>query len=135
MKTTVILIATAALIIIFVTPVRDGLNNLLLKNKNKIGGENKETKLSDDFRSEINDSDQKLEIQDKIMNYRLKSRERIKQIQTALRNAGFYKGKIDGLTGPETKKATRAFQKSKGLHPDGVVGTRTWEKLREYLTF
>lgn len=135
MKTTGILIATAALIIIFVTPVRDGLNNLLLKNKNKIGEEHKETKLSDDFKPEISDNEKKLEIQDKIMNYRLKSRERIKQIQTALRKTGFYKGKIDGLTGPETKKATRTFQKSKGLHPDGVVGAKTWEKLKEYLTF
>lgn len=56
-----------------------------------------------------------------------------KQIQTALKNAGFYEGEIDGVIGPITKEAIRKFQEKNGLNPDGVVGSRTWEKLKEYL--
>lgn len=72
---------------------------------------------------------QKSQIQDEVMGYRLRSKNRTKQIQTALKKAGFYKGDIDGKLGPQTKKAIKAFQKSKGLYPDGVVGVRTWEEL------
>ena len=56
-----------------------------------------------------------------------------KRIQQALRNAGFYKGPIDGKIGPQTKEAIKAFQKANDLKPDGIVGKRTWEKLSEYL--
>jgi len=56
-----------------------------------------------------------------------------RQIQTALRNAGFYRGRIDGVIGEGTKRAIKEFQKSEGLNPDGVVGSRTWEKLKSYL--
>lgn len=56
-----------------------------------------------------------------------------KRIQRALRNAGFYKGPIDGKIGPQTKNAIKEFQKANGLVPDGVVGRRTWEKLSKYL--
>ena len=34
--------------------------------------------------------------------------------------------KADGVFGPQTTAATRAFQKSHGLTPDGVVGPATW---------
>ncbi|MEM7817114.1 MAG: peptidoglycan-binding domain-containing protein [Candidatus Aenigmatarchaeota archaeon] len=54
-------------------------------------------------------------------------------MQRALRNAGFYKGPIDGKIGPQTKNAIKEFQKANGLVPDGVVGRRTWEKLSKYL--
>ena len=57
----------------------------------------------------------------------------VPQIQTALRNAGFFRGKIDGVIGVETKIAIMAFQKSEKLKADGVVGSKTWEKLRDYL--
>lgn len=60
-------------------------------------------------------------------------KDRKKQIQIALQKAGFYKGKIDGKIGSQTKEAIREFQKSKGLKPDGVVGARTWEELEKYL--
>lgn len=56
-----------------------------------------------------------------------------KQIQTALKKAGFYKGKIDGKIGPQTKKAIKAFQKEEGLKPNGVVDSRTWAELNIYL--
>ena len=76
---------------------------------------------------------EKSQIQDEIMGYRLKSKIRTKQAQTALKKAGFYKGDIDGKSGPQTKKAIKAFQKSKGLSPDGVIGVRTWEELSKIL--
>lgn len=57
----------------------------------------------------------------------------VRQIQTALKNAGFYKGQIDGKVGPQTKQSIREFQKANGLKPDGIVGRRTAEKLNRYL--
>ena len=56
-----------------------------------------------------------------------------KQIETALKNSGFYKGQIDGKLGPQTKEAIKAFQKANGLKADGIVGKRTAEKLGKYL--
>ncbi|MFH0731700.1 MAG: peptidoglycan-binding domain-containing protein [Candidatus Omnitrophota bacterium] len=55
-------------------------------------------------------------------------------IQTALKNAGFYSGSIDGTIGPETTKAIKAFQESKGLKVDGVAGAKTKSLLAAYLT-
>lgn len=57
-----------------------------------------------------------------------------KQIQMALRNAGFYKGPIDGKIGPKTKEAIKDFQKARGLRVDGIVGRRTTQELRKYLS-
>jgi peptidoglycan hydrolase-like protein with peptidoglycan-binding domain len=57
----------------------------------------------------------------------------IGQIQAALAKADFYKGKIDGIMGPRTKKAVKAFQESKGLKADGAAGPRTQEALSGYL--
>lgn len=54
----------------------------------------------------------------------------VKKIQNALKNAGFDPGKIDGKMGSKTKKAIKDFQKSQGLPSDGVVGLRTWDKLK-----
>lgn len=51
------------------------------------------------------------------------------EIQTALKNAGFYSGSIDGKIGPKTKKAIEEFQKANGLKADGKVGPKTWEAL------
>jgi len=56
-----------------------------------------------------------------------------KEIQTALKNAGFYNGEIDGQIGPKTKEAIIKFQEANKLTADGVVGSRTWELLRKYL--
>jgi peptidoglycan hydrolase-like protein with peptidoglycan-binding domain len=46
-------------------------------------------------------------------------------VQVALYRHGYYKGSIDGISGPMTKAAIRKFQKDKGLKPDGVVGKQT----------
>jgi len=59
-------------------------------------------------------------------------KERTKDIQACLKNAGFYNGKIDGVKGKATKKAIKEFQKANGLKADGIVGKRTWELLSKY---
>lgn len=56
-----------------------------------------------------------------------------KEIQTALKAAGFYAGNIDGRMGPKAKKAVIEFQKAKGLKADGKVGPKTWAELENYL--
>jgi len=56
----------------------------------------------------------------------------VRNIQTALSNAGFYHGKIDGVKGKATRKAIRDFQSSNGLKADGVVGPKTRELLNRY---
>lgn len=55
------------------------------------------------------------------------------EIQTALKNAGCYDGVIDGKIALKTKEAIAKFQKNNGLTSDGVMGSRTWEKLAKYL--
>jgi len=60
------------------------------------------------------------------------AREHVKDIQLCLKNAGFYKGSIDGVKGKGTKKAIKEFQKANGLKADGKVGSKTWEALSKY---
>lgn len=55
------------------------------------------------------------------------------QIQTALKNAYFYAGEIDGVVGPKTKKAIEEFQSANRLQADGKVGPKTWAVLSKYL--
>ena len=59
--------------------------------------------------------------------------DRAKDIQTALKNAGFYAGSIDGKIGPKSKKAIEAFQAANGLKVDGKVGPKTWAELEKFL--
>ncbi|MDD2752111.1 MAG: peptidoglycan-binding domain-containing protein [Candidatus Omnitrophica bacterium] len=62
-----------------------------------------------------------------------KSRPNVKQIQTALRNAGYNPGEIDGKMGAQTTEAIKAFQSASNLPADGKVGKNTWAVLRSYL--
>ncbi len=55
-----------------------------------------------------------------------------KEIQQALKNAGFYQGSIDGKMGPLTREALREFQRVHGLTVDGIVGKKTWAQLAPY---
>ena len=49
----------------------------------------------------------------------------VTQIQQKLQQLGFYSGAIDGVYGSQTKNAVVAFQKSVGLTPDGIAGSKT----------
>ena len=55
-----------------------------------------------------------------------------REIQQALKNAGFYQGAVDGKMGPFTREAVKEFQRVHGLADDGIVGKQTWAKLRAY---
>jgi peptidoglycan hydrolase-like protein with peptidoglycan-binding domain len=55
-----------------------------------------------------------------------------REIQQALKNAGFYQGSLDGKMGPITREAIKEFQRVHGLKDDGVVGRQTWGKLKGY---
>ena len=57
----------------------------------------------------------------------------VKQIQVALRNAGYDPGPADGRMGKNTRSAIRQFQKDNNLSSDGKVGRRTWSLLEPYL--
>lgn len=47
------------------------------------------------------------------------------QIQTRLKNWGYYNGNIDGVYGIGTYQAVRQFQQKNGLSVDGVAGSET----------
>jgi len=49
----------------------------------------------------------------------------VKELQTALKRTGYDPGPIDGIFGPKTEKAVKAFQRVKGLVVDGIVGPKT----------
>ncbi len=55
---------------------------------------------------------------------------RVKQVQRALRDAGYAAGPIDGEYGPQTAYAVQRFQAEYGLVADGEVGPLTFRKLR-----
>lgn len=57
-----------------------------------------------------------------------------KQIQKALKSAGFYQGAVDGKIGSKTKDAIIKFQKAHNLRADGIVGKRTSAELNKYLS-
>ncbi len=56
-----------------------------------------------------------------------------RHIQIALKNAGYYYGKVDGDVGPMSRKAIEDFQAANDLVADGKVGPKTWAVLSNYL--
>jgi Putative peptidoglycan binding domain len=53
----------------------------------------------------------------------------IRQAQEALKNQGHDPGPIDGVMGPQTRQALRAFQSSNGLKQTGMLDAETKQKL------
>jgi len=51
------------------------------------------------------------------------------QIQTKLKNWGYYTGTIDGIYGNATYNAVKKFQQKNGLAVDGVAGSKTLAAL------
>ncbi|MDA8667865.1 peptidoglycan-binding protein [Candidatus Actinomarina sp.] len=62
-------------------------------------------------------------------NNNLQYSEEIESHQKILKELGLYTGTIDGLNGPGTQRAIKAFQNKAGLVADGVVGTKTSKAL------
>ncbi|WP_416670264.1 peptidoglycan-binding domain-containing protein [Egbenema bharatensis] len=56
----------------------------------------------------------------------------VHEIQIALNKAGFHVY-VDGVYGPQTAHAVKAFQASRGLLVDGIVGPQTISALQHYL--
>lgn len=56
----------------------------------------------------------------------------VKQIQTKLKNWGYYSGKVDGIYGSGTLSAVKKFQKKNGLKVDGIAGTKTLQAMGIY---
>lgn len=53
----------------------------------------------------------------------------VELLQRELRDAGYNAGPIDGIRGPKTTAATKAFQTAHKLTPDGIDGPKTWAAL------
>ena len=53
----------------------------------------------------------------------------VSEIQTRLKNWGYYNGAVDGVYGSQTEKAVRWFQQKNGLNVDGQVGDQTLAAL------
>ena len=53
----------------------------------------------------------------------------VKQVQEALKNKGYDPGSIDGVMGPQTLQAIRAFQKASGLKESARLDAETAKKL------
>lgn len=54
-------------------------------------------------------------------------------VQTALENAGYDVGKVDGKLGPRSVEMLKKFQKDEGLEADGKIGAKTLNALARYL--
>ena len=57
------------------------------------------------------------------------SGEMVSQIQTRLKNWGYYDGAVDGVYGSRTEAAVRFFQQKNGLSQDGQAGDQTLAAL------
>ncbi len=53
----------------------------------------------------------------------------VRQIQTKLKNWGYYSDDVDGIFGSRTETAVKKFQKKNGLTVDGKVGNATLKAL------
>ncbi len=57
------------------------------------------------------------------------SGEKVKQLQTKLKNWGYYTGEVDGIYGTKTVEAVKYFQSKNGLKVDGIAGKATYAAL------
>lgn len=53
----------------------------------------------------------------------------VSDIQSVLKNKGYYSGNVDGIFGSATKSAVERFQRDNGLQADGIAGKNTLAAL------
>jgi peptidoglycan hydrolase-like protein with peptidoglycan-binding domain len=53
----------------------------------------------------------------------------VKEVQRLLKADGYYSGSVDGIFGPLTTLAIKAYQASLSLTQDGIIGPNTWVSL------
>ncbi len=99
-------IAVFVLVIMFVAPVRNYMNNLFVRDKAQLEEE---------------------QIIGVVSGYS----PRAEEIQIILTGAHFDPGPADGVMGSRTRKALGEFQKQKGLWPSGKVDSKTWLELNK----
>ncbi|NOT39593.1 MAG: VWA domain-containing protein [Alphaproteobacteria bacterium] len=56
----------------------------------------------------------------------------VERLQQSLKDAGAYKGPIDGNYDADVKQAVEAYQRSKNLNADGVAGAATMDSMGAY---
>ncbi|EYE89790.1 cell wall hydrolase [Fervidicella metallireducens AeB] len=54
---------------------------------------------------------------------------KVKQIESKLKQLGFFKGNPDNYYGTDTREAVKKFQRSRGLKIDGITGNATLKAL------
>lgn len=59
--------------------------------------------------------------------------EKVKTLQTHLTTLGYYNASVDGVFGPVTTKAVKAFQKAYNLKDDGWFGSESCKKMNQAL--
>jgi len=54
----------------------------------------------------------------------------VRDVQTFLKQQGFYVGQVDGIYGRATASAVKSFQQNRAkLTADGIVGSTTWQAM------
>lgn len=51
--------------------------------------------------------------------------EEVRNVQSKLKELGYYTGAVDGIFGSKTQSAVKAFQRNCGLTADGIAGPKT----------
>ncbi|MEQ8998677.1 MAG: peptidoglycan-binding domain-containing protein [Coleofasciculus sp. B1-GNL1-01] len=57
--------------------------------------------------------------------------ETVADVQSFLKEQGYYNGAIDGVYGERTREAVRTFQEDRGLFGDGIIGNQTWDAMTD----
>lgn len=64
----------------------------------------------------------------------VRGRALVVEYQEQLQTLGYYRGRVDGMRGPNTIKALKAFQADHGLVEDGIYGMMTGKALEKAIT-
>jgi peptidoglycan hydrolase-like protein with peptidoglycan-binding domain len=63
------------------------------------------------------------------MSHSRMSQSQVKDLQSKLKQQGYYEGQVDGRIGPNTQQAIRQFQEDKGINATGTADPQTMAAL------